>query len=183
MQPDQEWQYLQAFQRGDHRAVEILVNEYYPILMNFLLRMGCQPGDAEDIIQETFVKAARGLVRYQHKERFRNWLFKICHNSMRDYFKKASRRREELHDPGTLPAVETRCPENIMIDKEQAFQIQAALNRLSPKQRLVVVLRYYHGFSINEIARLAKCPAGTVKSRLNGSLHILKNFMEEGDWE
>lgn len=183
MQPDEEQQYLQEFQKGDHAAVEILVDEYYPALLNFLLRMGCQPGDAEDIVQETFIKAARGLSRYQHKERFRTWLFKICHNSLRDYYKKASRRREVPQDPVTLAATEASFPESLMIEREQALRVQAALNRLSPKQRLVVVLRYYHGFSNNEIAHLVHCPVGTVKSRLNGALNILKNFMQEGDWK
>lgn len=183
MQPDEERQYLQAFQKGDYQAVEVLVNEYYPALLNFLLRMGCQPGDAEDIIQETFIKAARGLSRYQHKDRFRTWLFKICHNSLRDYYKKASRRRELPHDSGTMAASEANSPENIMIEKERALRVQAALNQLPPKQRLVVVLRYYHGFSINEIAQLIQCPVGTVKSRLNGALNSLKDFLKEGDWE
>ena len=183
MQPDEELQYLQAFQKGDHRSVAILVDEYYPALLNFLLRMGCQPSDAEDIVQETFIKAARGLSRYQHKERFRTWLFKICHNSLRDYYKKASRRRELPHDSGTLAASEANSPDAIMIEKEQALRVQAALNRLPPKQRLVVVLRYYHGFSINEIAHLVKCPVGTVKSRLNGAINGLKGLMTEGDWE
>ena len=71
MQSDEELQYLRDFQKGEHRAVEILVDEYYPALLNFLLRMGCPPGDVDDIIQETFIKAARGLYRYQHRDRFR----------------------------------------------------------------------------------------------------------------
>ncbi|MDD3364649.1 MAG: sigma-70 family RNA polymerase sigma factor [Syntrophomonas sp.] len=179
MQPDEERQYLQAFQKGDHRAVEILVDEYYPALLNFLLRMGCQPGDAEDIIQETFIKVARGLSRYQHKERFRTWLFKICHNNLRDYHKKASRRWEVPHDPSTLVTTEASCPESLMIEQEKALRVQAVLNQLPPKQRLVVVLRYYHEFSINEIAHLVQCPAGTVKSRLNGALNGLKDFMSK----
>jgi len=182
MQPDEELQYLQAFQKGDHRSIATLVDEYYPALLNFLLRMGCQPSDAEDIVQETFIKAARGLSRYQHKHRFRTWLFKICHNSLRDYYKKASRRRELPHDPVTLATTEANSPDAMMIEKEQALRVQAALNRLPPKQRLVVVLRYYHGFSINEIANLVKCPVGTVKSRLNGALNGLQDLMREGDW-
>lgn len=181
MQSDEEWQYLRDFQKGEHRAVEILVDEYYPALLNFLLRMGCPPGDVDDIIQETFIKAARGLYRYQHRHRFRIWLFKICHNSLRDYYKKASRRREIPQDPETMPGAETGHPESIVIEKEQALRVQAALNRLPPKQRLAVVLRYYHGFSIKEIAQMVHCPVGTVKSRLNGALSNLKSFLQEGD--
>lgn len=181
MQPDEELIFLQALQKGERQAVEMLVNEYYPPLLNFLLRMGCPPGDAEDIIQETFIKASRGLKNYQSRNRFRVWLFKICHNSLRDYYKKASRRREIPLDPATLPAAGTGHPENSLIEKEQALQVQAALKQLPPKQCLVVVLRYYHGFSLKEIASMIHCPVGTVKSRLNGALSSLKSIMQEGD--
>ncbi len=181
MQPDKELQFLQALQKGEQQAVEKLVNEYYPSLLNFLLRMGCQPGDAEDIIQETFIKAARGLNNYQSRNRFRIWLFKICHNSLRDYYKKASRRREIPLDPVNLPAAGTDHPENYIMKREQALRVQAALKRLPSKQRLVVVLRYYHGFSLKEIASMVHCPVGTVKSRLNKALSSLKSIMQEGD--
>lgn len=181
MEPDEELEYLQAFQKGDYQAVEIVVDEYYPGLYNFLLRMGCPPGDVDDIIQETFIKAAKGLYRYQHRDRFRIWLLKICHNSLRDYYKKASRRREIPYAPETLPVAEAGHPESIIMELEQARRVQAALNQLPPKQRLAVVLRYYHGFSIKEIAQMVHCPVGTVKSRLNGALSNLKSFVQEGD--
>lgn len=181
MQPEDEMQYLQALRRGDQQAVEILVNEYYPALLNFLLHMGCQRCDAEDIIQETFIKAVKGIKHYQHRDRFRIWLFRICHNSLRDYYKKASRCREIPHDPATLLAAETSHPEGFMIKKEQALRVQAGLNQLSAKQRLVVVLRYYHDFSLKDTASVLRCPVGTVKSRLNTALVNLKSFIQEGD--
>lgn len=181
MQPDEELHYLQALQKGDQQAIEILVSKYYPALLNFLLRMGCQPGDAEDIIQETFIKAARGLRNYRHLNRFRIWLFKICHNNLRDFYKKASQRREIPFDPADLPVAGTVNPENSIIEQEQAFRVQAALNQLPLKQRLVIVLRYYHGFSLQEIALMTHRPVGTVKSRLNGALKSLKSIMREGD--
>lgn len=181
MLPEEELQYLQAMQKGDQQAVEILVNEYYPALLNFLLCMGCQPGDAEDIIQETFIKAVRGLHNYRHLNRFRIWLFKICHNSLRDYHKKASRRREISFDPVDLPTAGTVNPESSIIEREHALRVQATLNRLPPKQRLAVVLRYYHGFSLQDIAAMSHCPVGTVKSRLNKALKTLKYIIQEGD--
>ncbi|HWP96587.1 MAG TPA: RNA polymerase sigma factor [Syntrophomonadaceae bacterium] len=183
MQPDEAEKCWPALQNGDNQAVEIFVNEYYPGLLNFLLRLGCNPGDAEDVIQEAFIKAIRGLHRYQHQEHLRAWLFKICHNCWRDYCKKASRRREVAHEPGTLRAFKTDNTESQFMAREQAHRVQTALNRLPPKQRVVIILRYYHGFSIKEIAHIARCPAGTVKSRLNGALNSLRSFMEESDWE
>lgn len=181
MEPDEELRYLKNLQSGDLQAVETLVNEHYPALYNFLLRLGCPASEAEDILQETFIKVIRGLKRYQHNGQFRAWLFKICHNSYHDFCKKASQRREFPHDPYTLEPHPNPSPETLTLEMEHTRQVQQTLQRLPSRQRLVIVLRYYHEFSLREIAQVVGCPVGTVKSRLNNALKTLRKIIEEED--
>ncbi len=183
MQPDADLHNIQIFLDGDHRAIDSLVQKYYPELLNFLLRMGCQPSDADDIIQETFIKAARGIPDTKEPSAVRAWLFKVCHNNLRDHFKRAFRRREVPYDPGLLTYSKNLDGAAQESEMEATMRVQNALNQLPPKQRLVVVLYYYHGFPINEIARLARCPAGTVKSRMHNAIQRLQILIKEGDAE
>jgi len=179
--PDERGQYWQALKSEEHLAVEIMVDKYYPALLNFLLRLGCSRSDAEDIIQETFIKAIQNINHYRHQERFPAWLFKICHNNFKDFNKKASRRREIPHAPRDLPGSDGPSPESQAIMMDEALRVQAALNLLPPKQHLAVVLRFYHGFTFKEIAYLMSCPTGTVKSRLNHALTTLNQHLQEVD--
>lgn len=180
MRSDIENQYRQAFSRSHDQLIEELVSTYYPELLNFLMRMGCPASDADDIIQDTFIKGIRSMHRSQDEVMPRAWLFKVCHNNLRDHYKKAYRQRELTFDPDFI-ARSNPGGDNRSLDPEAAWQVQAALNRLPPKQRLAVVLYYYHGFSIKEIAAMARCPSGTVKSRLHNGLQRLKTLIEEGE--
>lgn len=180
MRSDIENHYRQAFSRNHDQLIDELVSKYYPELLNFLMRMGCPAADADDIIQETFIKATGSMPHSQGDMIRRAWLFKVCHNNLRDHYKRAYRRRELPFDPDFITRSSSG-DDNRSLDLEAAMQVQAALNQLPPQQRLAVVLYYYHGFSIKEIAATARCPSGTVKSRLHNGLQRLKSIIKEGD--
>jgi len=182
MRADIESQYRKAFAASDYQLIDQLVSRYYPELLNFLMRMGCPVSDADDMIQDTFIKAIRSMPPSKDETICRAWLFKVCHNNLRDHYKKAYRRRELPYDPDII-ATSGFNPENTASTVDAALQVQSALKRLPPKQRLAVVLYYYHGFSIKEIAALARCPSGTVKSRLHNALQCLRTIIEEGETE
>lgn len=180
MRSDIENQYRQAFSRSHDHLIDELVSKYYPELLNFLMRMGCPATDADDIIQDTFIKGIRSMPRSQDEVMRRAWLFKVCHNNLRDHYKKAYKRRELPFDPDIISRSLTETG-NGSLGMESALQVQSALNCLPPPQRLAVVLYYYHGFSIKEIAATARCPSGTVKSRLHNGLQRLRSIIEDGD--
>lgn len=171
---------IEGFKNGDHNAIAYIVDHYYPLLLNFLIRMGCPKQDVDDIIQESIIKAAQGLQKgYQHRERFRAWLFCITANTCKDYLKRASNRREIPTARDELPSAHIPGPEESLLEKDAAMRVQRSLQGLPEPQRLCLILRYYHGFSIQEIADAARVPPGTVKSRIHAALQQLKSELKE----
>ncbi|MGE5483992.1 MAG: RNA polymerase sigma factor [Ignavibacteriales bacterium] len=185
MGPGDDADLLHRIRNGDPEAVAAVVDRYYPSLLNFAHRLGCSREDAEDVAQETLLKAARGLERYEHRERFRSWLFRIAANAVRDHLKKASVRREVVSDVERLAdrAAGGPSPEEVAVLDSVGRAVRTAVAALPEPQRICLILRYYHGFSIEEIATVVLCRRGTVKSRLHAALRTLKEALAEVDEE
>jgi RNA polymerase sigma-70 factor (ECF subfamily) len=154
------------------------VTRHYAPLLGYLYRL--DGGDrmlAEDLVQETLLHVLRQRT-YQGDRPFKPWLYMIATNLARDYFKSAAVRRsfregdsEEalLHLYGSEPS-----PEEHALAVEQSSEVRAALAQLREEDRVVVLLRFYQGFSLQEIAEALHIPLGTVKSRLSVSVHRLR---------
>lgn len=172
---------LRGFKNGNPQAAVAVIEACYPPLLNFLLRLGCSRADAEDLAQESLLKALRGLQHgYEDRRFFRAWLFKIAKNTFLDHRKKAFNRWELSGDPDSLgdssPAADG--PEEALLREETAARVREAVYGLPEAQRICLVLRFYHGFSLKEIAEVAGCPPGTVKSRLFSAVKQLKARLE-----
>lgn len=171
---------LRGFAAGEPLAAQAVVDLYYRPLLNFLLRLGCPRSDAEDILQESFLKAARGLQRnYRDTGAFRPWLYRITRNTYQDYRRQAFVRREipvetVRPDNGDSPA-----PEAALLRAEREATVRRAVGELPEAQRISLILRYYHGFSLAEIADAEQIPEGTVKSRLHTALRALQSKLKE----
>ncbi len=184
MNPTGETAIIEGFRNGDHAAVAWVVDRYYAPLYNLLLRLGCRRDEAEDVIQETLLKAAKGLRSgYSDRGRFRPWLYRVAINTFRDHAGKASARREIPVEGESLAAQaeglddSAADPAEAAIRSEDERMVRAAVEGLSDQQRLCVILRYFHGLSIREIAFVTRCPCGTVKSRLHTALKQLKSSL------
>ncbi len=171
-------------QAGDAAAVAELVTAYATFVYRVCLMVLRQVEDAEDAMQESLVKAVRGLSSYDHQDEggFRAWLHRIALNTA------ISRTRRHV-----LPQVEWEAAENAyapeMDPEAHALarltqeEILAALDQLSEGHRLVVVLRYFNGLSCEEIAEALDLPAGTVGSRLFNARKQLKVLLTGGMYE
>lgn len=126
-------------------------------------RLTRNPADAEDLVQETFLRAYRGFASYAPETNIRAWLFTILHRARTDHFRKASRspRTVELLDqaPGVAPAQER-------LERGQE-DLARALANLPEPFRTAVVLRDIQEFSYDEIAQITRVPVGTVMSRIH----------------
>ncbi len=169
---------------GDQQALATLVTRHHAPLLGYLYRLS--GGDrplAEDLVQETFLRLLRQRARPADCP-FKPWLYKIATNLARDHFKSAAVRLRSspgsvgllgdegnplLHmydgDPG---------PEERALAGERGCEVHAALAQLNEDFRVVVVLRFYQGFSLKEIAETLRIPLGTVKSRLSVGVHRLR---------
>lgn len=161
---------------GDPRAFGELVRRYHDRLHNFIWRIISDRERAEDLVQETFVRVARHIHRFDHTRKFSTWVFVIASNLSKNELR--SRRRSPLvfyqsstaseDDRGPLQFEDPRSrPDRIFAQQNFAELVHATLARLSPMHRQVLTLREMEGRSYEEIGAIAGCRLGAVKSRLN----------------
>lgn len=160
--------------RGDEGALEALVHRYHSPLLGYLYRQTADRHLAEDLVQETFTR----LVTYQGEppRRFKAWAFTVAGNLMRDHYRLAYHRREQpdtLEGGSELPDLGAPVDELLLRDDDRR-EVVEALQTLPENQREVILLRFYHEMSIEEIAEVTGAPEGTVKSRIYYALRHLK---------
>jgi RNA polymerase sigma-70 factor (ECF subfamily) len=174
-------QLMGAVMAGDRVALATLVTRHHAPLLGYLYRLvGGDRPLAEDLVQDTLLQVLRQRT-YQADRPFKPWLYAIATNLARDYFKSAAVRRrggtgdEEqalLHRDDRAPGME-----DCALAAEQGDEVRAALAQLGEEYRVVVVLRFYQGFSLQDIAQTLHIPLGTVKSRLSVGVHRLRNLL------
>lgn len=164
---------------GDPEAYDALVKRYQRRIYFLALRMTRDPDAADDLAQETFVKAYFAISTFTVGRAFYTWLYRICMNLSINYLNKSRRaipasrfeEEEEILEreaPGPDAADE-------MISREKTAKIEAAIDSLSPKYKSVLVLRVYEEMSYEEIAGTLGISVGTVMSRL---FRARKNMLE-----
>ncbi len=156
---------------GDFDAYAVLVRRHAPMAMRTAALLGAG-SDAEDVVQEAWVKAYRALGRFRPGEPFRPWLLRIVANEAHNHHRTAVRRgaRERRVLPVELidPAIEAA-------ERETRGQLLLAVGRLPDKLRTVVTCRYLLELDEAESARVLGIPKGTVKSRLSRGLTRLRH--------
>ena len=181
MQERSDEQLMAAVMAGDQVALAALVTRHHGPLLGYLYRLvGGDRPLAEDLVQETLLHVLRQRTCPSDRP-FKPWLYTIATNLARDYFKSAAVRQrwrggeeEEalLHLYDNTPG-----PEERALVAEQGSEVRAALAQLGEEYRIVVLLRFYQGFSLQEIAETLHIPLGTVKSRLSVGVHRLRDAL------
>jgi RNA polymerase sigma-70 factor (ECF subfamily) len=160
---------------GSERAFTALVHRHQNPLVNFFARMGAS-SDCEDLAQETFVRLYRYRRRYRPSARFTTFLYHLARNVWADRGRKIA--RMERLASGFQNEIEI-ASQGIPERPGAVADIEAALDRLSPKLREVIVLNIYQGLRYQEVAHVLEIPLGTVKSRINLALAALKEVLGE----
>jgi RNA polymerase sigma-70 factor (ECF subfamily) len=179
---------LAAARRGDERAVRKLVDAHSPRLYNLALRILRNQQDAEDAVQEAFITALDKLDQFDGRAEFSTWLYRIAVNaSLMALRKKRSRYRKEesievpqfedirgreLVDWGADPAHE-------LLDAEMRETMEAAIDKLPAKYRVVFVLRDLEGLSIEETSKMLGLSAANVKVRLMRARLFLREALSQ----
>src|SRR4051812_14506514 len=150
------------------------------------LRLTRVPADAEDLVQETYLKAFRAADRFERGTNLRAWLFTILHNTARNRVRDRSREplsvdTEALERAADrLPESSSTTPEAQLIAQTLAPDLQAAIDSLPDTFRQAVWLRDVEEFSYAEIARMLEIPAGTVMSRISRGRSLLFERLQAG---
>ncbi len=177
-------------QAGDLRAFEELVERHRRRIYSLAYRMTQKHEDADDVIQETFVRAYTNLRRFDLKRPFSNWLYTIAANLCLDRQRRAKREHrvawEHVEDTRleTAPATAAVMPEKYTQNGELRCELQDAISRLPDRQRAALVLFEVEGLKITEVAELMQCSEGAVKSTLHRARmrlrEELRDYVEEG---
>lgn len=164
------------FQAGDARAFEVLVRRHRTPVFSFLLRLTGDRARAEDLCQETFLKAVRASGDWEPRARFQTWLYAIARNQAVDESRRqAFRRAEALDDAPAAAAVsDGPSPDRSAEGALLRPKLEAALAALPDEQREVFLLREYAGLRFHEIASVTGVPENTVKSRMRYALEGLR---------
>lgn len=164
---------LKAAQAGDRQAFERLVKPLLPRLYGLCVHLTNNQDDAQDVLQETVLKAFRAIGSFREEAELMTWLGRIAKNATLDDFKRASKRYEEATE--VLPeAPAERTVEPGLEQTELAGLVRAQVDQLSEKLRGPVLLYDLEGYSYEEIAEILDLNLGTVKSRLNRGRAALK---------
>lgn len=166
---------VERVQAGDKRAFDTLVAKYQRRLMRLVSRLVHNPAEAEDVVQETFIKAYRALRHFRGDAAFYTWLYRIGINTAKNFLATQGRRTptytESLSDQadnvddGDIPR-DINTPESMLATKQIAQTVNAAMDTLPTELRVAIVLREIEGLSYEDISAIMHCPIGTVRSRI-----------------
>ena len=166
---DRETALVKAARRGDEDACREIYRTYRQPVWNVIVSLVGDVPQAQDILQNVFFKAFRGMAGFRSRSALFTWIYRIARNECRNHLRK--------HDPATVPldsilgsryeADEAGLPGR-PLSREEA--LRSAVGELPFKMREVIVLRYQEDLSYEEMSRVLGCPPGTVASRLNRAL-------------
>ena len=166
---------VERVQAGDKRAFDVLVSKYQRRLMRLVSRLVHDPAEAEDVVQETFIKAYRALRHFRGDAAFYTWLYRIGINTAKNYLVTQGRRAATSSDADAEQAEsfddgnklrDNNTPESVLASKQIAATVNAAMEVLPIELRTAIVLREIEGLSYEEISEIMACPIGTVRSRI-----------------
>jgi len=175
-------QLVESFLDGDQLAYDEIIIRYHKLVYRVAYKYTSNPTDAEDVAQDTFLRAYENLIKYPKEVNLKPWLLTICTNLCRNKAKKKSSfnfsKLETEDDDRSFqdqivsktddPHVEAR-------RKESALTVQDAIEQLPEKYQLVIQLRYIEDLSYNEISEALSLPLNTVKVHLNRA----KKYLEQ----
>ncbi|MEM7051083.1 MAG: sigma-70 family RNA polymerase sigma factor [Acidobacteriota bacterium] len=179
-----------AARAGSQEAYRQLLLRFQRPVYSLIARMVRDPVLAEDLAQETFVKAFRKLDRYDPQRKFSSWLFKVAHNTTLDHMRRRSLALVALENPSpdeadlasVLVDDSQRAPDELAQRGDLAQALESAVGALRSEYREIVVLRYQEGLAYQEIAEITGLPMGTVKTHLHRARKELMAILQGQGW-
>ena len=172
--------------QGDQKAYEALLARHNKAIFHVVMKIVRNREEAQDLVQETFMKAFNALASYRSEYRFSTWLYKIAANCAIDFVRKKRIEALSLDKP-----IETRDgrvefevpdsswdPEQDLVRKQKLKSIEEAIDSLPDKYREVIIFRHQDDKPYEEIADILKVPVGTVKARIFRARELLKKKLK-----
>jgi RNA polymerase sigma-70 factor (ECF subfamily) len=164
---------------GDTAAWDVLFRRYQLPLYVYVFELVHDEQASLDIVQETFINAARHIAGLRVDDKFGGWLFGIAHQKCTQRWRKQTREETALEVVGAVPPEFEAGPDDLLIRREHEEQFMRLLNQLPPPQRSVLLLHFIEDFSIEQIAEITGAAPGTVKSRLHYAKKALRKLTQQ----
>jgi RNA polymerase sigma-70 factor (ECF subfamily) len=170
---------------GHSEIYDEIVKRYEKKLFSYIYRLVGNKEEAEDILQNVFVKAYRNIRTFDIERKFSSWIYRIAHNEAINFLKKKNKKKfiswEDIVT--SKDKIETkseeRSPIDVWIRKESAIEVKKAMERLPEKYRKVLMLRYFSEKSYEEIGKTLKSPVNTVGTLINRAKKKLMAIINE----
>ncbi len=176
---------IRRVQGGDRHSYDLLVKRYQRKVYFLALRMARDHDAADDIAQETFVRAYFAFGSFTIGRKFYTWLYKICMNLSVDHLKSRRSLVSESRMGDETDPLEREArgpdPHDVLVSRETTTKIESAIDALSPKYKAVLVLRVYEDMSYEDIARTLDISVGTVMSRLSRARKKMLDVLGESE--
>jgi RNA polymerase sigma-70 factor (ECF subfamily) len=163
--------------KGDPEAFQVLVEQHSRQIFHLAYRMTGNEADAEDVVQETFLRAYRKFDDYDSRAQFSSWIHRIAANYAIDLLRRRRRWRSTEIDPVEQVdplAIETAGPERSALSSEIGRCIERALEALTPRERVAFTMRHYEGRSIAEIGRVLGTRTNSTKNHVFRAVRKLR---------
>ena len=189
MRDDSDESLMLRYREGEVRAFEVLVTRHRKPIYNFILRFVRDAAQAEDVMQETFLRLIKGADNYEKQAKFTTWMYTIARNLCVDAARRGKHRKAASldapigEDEGAtlLDMVSDGTPgaDGKAIQRELALRMKKAIESLPEEQREIFLLREVSDLQFNEIAQVVGVSENTVKSRMRYALEKLREALEE----
>jgi RNA polymerase sigma-70 factor (ECF subfamily) len=169
-----ELELIEKAKKGNKSALNTLLTDSLPVLKGYVIKMTGDINLAQDVVQDTMLKAVLNINRFQPNAKFSTWLIKIATNIYRDYLRKQHPLElieETLED-------RSQSVEETAISNYEYKEIMDIIQKLPPEKRSVFILKHYYGYKYDEIAEIVNCPVGTVRSRLHNAVKFITDEFE-----
>ncbi len=184
----QETELIIRAQNGNISAFEELIYKYDKKVLALAMKYVKNEDDAKDIYQDVFIRVFRGLKKFQFKSEFSTWLYRIVTNVCLTYKIKSNRREfvsinpsEENEKMNTAIELidEEPDPDRVINSVEISEHITEALESLSPRQKMIFMLKHYEGYKLKEIAEMLQCGEGTIKKYLFDAVRKMRTQLAD----
>ena len=168
---------------GDAEAFSLLVNSHAPTAFRLAYRLTRDERDAEDVVQESFIRAYKQLSRFEARSNFGTWLHRIVVNCAMDVLRaRHTRRSERIGEPvdvvPDLTSTDEPSPERLALSTEIRRRVDASMASLTPQERVAFALRHYEGRSIDEIGRTLGVQKSAAKHAVFRAVRKLRTALE-----
>ncbi|HVK62364.1 MAG TPA: sigma-70 family RNA polymerase sigma factor [Bdellovibrionales bacterium] len=169
---------VQEVKAGERKAFSELVQRHQRTLLRTILRLTREQSIAEDVVQESFIKAYQKIDLFEGRSSFKSWLFQIALNTARNRFRERTQDLINIEDTflGVDPGAE-----NGLVQADIKHKIREEIDKLPEKQRIALTLRIFEDMSFKEIAVIMGCPYDTAKANYRHALLKLRERLEDSD--